>query len=67
MAKRGGPTLVQRSRRVSPQTKAYYHQVAGAGKSRVRRDFLGLSDRELLDIGYAIAKGVQVRLTGGRL
>ena len=42
MAKRKGPTLVQRSRAVSPEQKAVYHAVSGAGKARVKRDFFDL-------------------------
>jgi len=50
MAKRKGPTLTQRSRAISPQQKAIYHAVTGAGKSRVVRDFfnIGPGDAEAL-------------------
>lgn len=44
MAKRSkGPTLIQQSRRVPAELKALYHTTLGAGKSRVRREFLGLT------------------------
>ena len=39
---RGG-TLIQRSRAVSPQQKAIFHNVAGAGRSRVKREFFDLA------------------------
>ena len=40
-------TMVQRSREVPAAEKAIYHQVAGAGKSRVKREFFGLNDDDL--------------------
>jgi hypothetical protein len=48
MAKRAktGPTFIQRSRGVSPQQKAIYHNVVGAGRSRVKREFFDLSDED---------------------
>ena len=45
-ARRKGPTLIQRSRRVSPTEKALYHNELGAGRSRVIREFLGLSPED---------------------
>lgn len=60
MAKRSrGPTMVQRSRRVSPQLKAYVHQVSGAGKSKVRRPFLGLTDAEMRTIATRLDEGIR--------
>lgn len=60
MAKsRGGPTLVQQSRRVSPQAKARIHQVEGAGKSRVRRPFLGLTNDEIRGISARLDTGIR--------
>lgn len=44
MAKRG--TLIQQSRRKSAAEKAAYHQITGAGKSHVKRQFFGISDRD---------------------
>ena len=35
--------MIQRSRRVSPELKATYHHVTGAGKSHVRRPFFDLN------------------------
>lgn len=39
---RGG-TFIQRSRSVSPAAKARFHQVEGAGASKVKRRFIGIS------------------------
>ena len=43
---RRGPTLIQRSRRVPPSEKAAFHQVVGAGRSRVKREFFGVSPQD---------------------
>jgi len=43
VANRRGPTLIQQSRRKSPAEKAAFHQITGAGKSRVKREFFGLT------------------------
>lgn len=46
MAKRPAnpQTFVQQSRAVSAEQKALYHDQLGAGKARVKRPFLALSD-----------------------
>lgn len=36
-------TFIQQSRQESPEQKAIYHQVTGAGKGRVKREFFDLS------------------------
>lgn len=41
-----GLTLIQRSRAVGAEDKARFHDVDGAGKSRVKREFLGLTGAE---------------------
>lgn len=48
MAKRPrtGPTFIQRSRAVSPERKAIFHDVTGAGRSRVLRPFFRLTSRD---------------------
>jgi hypothetical protein len=63
---RKGPTLVQRSRRVSPQQKALYHQKTGAGRSKVRRPFLDLTPADEKSIGDLIAAGIQRELDRGQ-
>lgn len=41
-----GGTFIQRSRTESSEQKAIYHQVTGAGRSGVLREFFGLTDEE---------------------
>jgi hypothetical protein len=36
-------TLIQKSRRVPPAEKAAYHQITGAGRRKVVREFFGVS------------------------
>lgn len=61
MAKRTGPTMVQRSRRVSPQDKAVFHQLTGAGRAKTVRPFLGLSDAEIRAISTRLDTGIRRR------
>lgn len=45
-------TLIQRSRRIPPSEKAAFHQIEGAGRRRVKREFLGLTaddERAIVD------------------
>lgn len=42
--------MIQSSRRVSPSEKAAFHQVTGAGKSHVLRQFFGLNERDEAEI-----------------
>ncbi len=62
MAKRRGPTLIQSSRRIAPEQKALYHQVLGAGKSHVKREFLGLSETDEQKIAAVIDKALSRRM-----
>ena len=39
--------MIQRSRNIPAEQKAIWHQVAGAGKSRVKREFFDLNARDL--------------------
>lgn len=39
-------TPIQRSREKRPAEKALFHQETGAGKSKVRRKFFGLSEQD---------------------
>lgn len=52
-------TLIQRSREKRPSEKAWFHQVSGAGKSRVKRPFFELS----ADDERAIEDEVGIALT----
>lgn len=57
--RRKGPTLIQQSRRVPDEQKALYHQVLGAGRGRVKRPFLGLTESEVQQIRQNVADGIQ--------
>jgi len=49
-------TFIQRSRSKAPSEKAAYHQIVGAGKSRVKREFFGLTtaDEDLIIERFAV-------------
>lgn len=51
-------TSIQKSRNLSPLEKATFHQVTGAGKSRIKREFFGLSPTDIA----AIEQECDVRL-----
>lgn len=53
-----GPTLIQQSRRVPDEQKALYHQVLGAGRSRVKRPFLGLTQSDIDSIRQKVTEGI---------
>lgn len=55
-------TLIQRSRRVPPSEKAAYHQIAGAGRSHVKRQFFGLSPSDETAIVDAVEQDLKRRL-----
>jgi hypothetical protein len=60
MAKRGPrKTLIQQSRSVGGAEKAIYHQVEGAGKSKVKRQFLGLTDEDQRNIRRTLVEGMK--------
>lgn len=63
MARRRGPTLVQRSRSVQPGQKAVWHQVTGAGKSRVKREFFDLNDEDLSVLAAELDRRMGQRLS----
>lgn len=64
MAKRRsrGPTLIQQSRRVSAEQKAIWHQIQGAGKSHVKREFVGLTDEDERAIENRLQAALDKRL-----
>jgi hypothetical protein len=70
MSLRAGPfafvakkqTFIQRSRRVSAAEKAAYHELTGAGRSRVKRPFFGLDDKDEAAIVARIDKGIEEAL-----
>jgi phage gpG-like protein len=63
MAKRSNrPTMIQDSRRKSPEEKALYHQELGAGKSHVKRPFLGLTTEDEEAIVTRLSQGFDKRI-----
>jgi hypothetical protein len=65
LRKRTGPTFIQRSRSVSSEEKAMYHQVLGAGRSRVLRPFLDINEADQQLLGDKLEDAVALR-TGAR-
>ena len=61
--RRKGPTLIQKSRRIAPEQKALYHQVFGAGKSRVLRPFFDLNDEDLVVLAAEADRRLGQRFT----
>jgi len=55
-------TLIQRSRRKSAAEKAAYHEITGAGRSRVRRPFFGLNAEDERQILARVDRGLQQQL-----
>ncbi len=66
--KPAGPTLIQRNRSVSPGMKAAFHHSIGAGKSKVKRRFFGLSSAEQQEITKLVSGriGQNIQLRFGR-
>jgi hypothetical protein len=60
--RKAGPTLIQQSRRKSPAEKAAYHHVAGAGRSRVKREFFDVSDSELGQVRTLLSNRLKANL-----
>lgn len=60
-------TLIQRSRSKRPSEKAYWHNEAGAGKSRIVREFFGLTsgDEQAIENELGIAVDVNLRQSEG--
>jgi len=55
-------TIVRSSRPKTPMQKALYHQVDGAGRSRVKRQFFELNEQDFTDIGMMLDKQLRTRL-----
>lgn len=63
MAKRpASQTVYQRSRNVRPVDKAIFHQITGAGKSHIKRQFFGLSDADVKAIEDEVDLSLAVNL-----
>lgn len=60
---RRGPTFIQRSRQTSSEQKAIWHNVTGAGRSRVMRPFFELGDQDQAAIKDGIERLIQARIT----
>lgn len=59
-----GGTFIQRSRAVGAADKAYWHHVSGAGRSRVKRPFLGLSAHEEAKVRDMVAAYLKRKAQG---
>jgi hypothetical protein len=59
-----GPTFIQRSRNESSEQKAIFHNVTGAGRSRVVREFFGLTVEEQAKVTGVLAAELDRRLKG---
>ena len=66
MAKRTGPTPIQRSRSKRPSEKATYHQITGAGRSKVQRKFFGLSPTDQAVIEEEVGLRLEINLQSER-
>ncbi len=63
--KRGtGPSMIARSRAVSPAEKAAFHQEEGAGRSRTLRQFFGLTTSDETAIVDLVERDIERRLRG---
>jgi hypothetical protein len=58
-----GTTFIHQSRSVPSEQKAIYHNVTGAGRSRVIRQFLGLTDQNQIDLRDGLEKLIAMRIT----
>lgn len=61
-----GGTFIQRSRSESSEQKAIWHNVQGAGRSHVRREFFGLTDEEANECRDQLAKAIDQRVRSAR-
>lgn len=59
-------TPIQHSRNTPPTTKAWAHQVVGAGRSRVLRRFLGLAPQDVPQIRELLVRGITQKVKRGR-
>lgn len=64
MAKRRGPTFIQRSRSKTPSEKAQFHQVDGAGRTHVKRPFFELNANDETAILNKIQDGLDKAVQG---
>jgi len=64
VAKRTGPTFIQRSRSKTPAEKAAFHQIDGAGRARVKRPFFELDRADEEAVVARINDGLQRAVRG---
>lgn len=57
-------TFIQRSRAESSEQKAIWHNVTGAGRSHVRREFFGLTEQEQESAKATLERAIAQRLQG---
>ena len=57
-----GRTFIQRSRAVGAADKAFFHNEAGAGRSRVIRKFFDLSDEDMAVIYERVGRALDAQL-----
>jgi len=57
-----GKTFIQRSRSVGAEDKARWHDRDGAGKSRIKRPFMGLTDAETAKVQDRVEKYLAERV-----
>jgi len=46
---------------------AEYHQVIGAGKSKVKRKFLGLHNRDIKEINELLSDSIEFKILDGQI
>lgn len=63
---RTGPTLIQRSRAVSAEEKATFHNLTGAGRSHVIRRFMDLNEDDIDVLTHTVEDGIDRLLAGER-
>jgi phage gpG-like protein len=59
-----GRTFLQASRLVPPSEKAAFHQVSGAGRSHVKREFFGLTEDDETAIVAKLDTALRQQLKG---
>ena len=59
-------TFIQQSRAVSPEQKALYHQVLGAGKSRVKREFFDVNELDIEAARVRLSASIGEKLRAAR-
>lgn len=61
-----GATMIQRSRSKSAEEKAEFHNITGAGRSGVIREFMGLNEDDVDVLTKVVEDGIDRLLAGER-